>query len=83
DIMAPYVRTPMVTASPTQAYSVQSTGINITHEQIALLVWKAAHGKKLHWKIHYLTYILFASFWALPFLKRPIVKMLCLTPVKK
>lgn len=79
DIMAPYVATPMVTQASQQAHSVASTGVNLTAEQIAALVWKAAHGNKLHWKIHYLTYVLFFTFWALPFLKRPVVKHLCLS----
>ncbi len=80
DIMAPYVATPMVIKAQTQAFSVKSTGINLKPEQIARLVWKAAHGKKLHWKIHYLTYVLFATFWAMPFARRALVKKLCLSP---
>lgn len=79
DIMAPYVATPMVTEAAQQAHSVASTGVNLQPEQIAVLVWKAAHGDKLHWKIHYLTYVLFFAFWAMPFLKRPLVKHLCLS----
>ncbi|MFH1032905.1 MAG: SDR family oxidoreductase [Pseudomonadota bacterium] len=82
DIMAPYVSTPMVTAARTHAHSIESTGVNLKPEQIAALVWKAAHGRKRHWKIHYLTYVLFGTFWALPFLRRPMTKMLCLTPKK-
>jgi NADP-dependent 3-hydroxy acid dehydrogenase YdfG len=82
DIIVPYVNTPMITAARSQAYSVQSTGINVQPRQVAKTVWKAAHGKKIHWKIHYLTYLLFASFWAFPFLRRPIAKYLCLSPVK-
>jgi NADP-dependent 3-hydroxy acid dehydrogenase YdfG len=79
DIMAPYVATPMVTEAARQAHSVASTGVNLKPEQIAELVWEAAHGNKLHWKIHYLTYVLFFSFWLMPFLKRPLVKYLCLS----
>ena len=79
DIMAPYVNTPMVTAADQQAHSVESTGINLEPKQIAALVWKAAHGNKLHWKIHYLTYVLFFTFWVMPFLKRPMIKFLCMS----
>lgn len=79
DIMAPYVATPMVTEASRQAHSVASTGVNLKASQIAALVWKAVHGNKLHWKIHYLTYVLFLTFWALPFLKRPIIKFLCMS----
>lgn len=79
DIIAPYVATPMVTAAARKAHSVTATGVNLTAKQIAALVWKAVHGSKLHWKIHYLTHVLFFAFWALPFLKRPLIKQLCLS----
>lgn len=80
DIMAPYVNTPMVSAAEHKAHSVASSGVNLEPQQIARLVWKAAHGHKLHWKIHYLTHLLTAVFWTFPFLRRPLVKKLCLTP---
>ena len=79
DILAPYVATPMVTQADCQAHSVASTGVNLKPDQIAALVWKAAHAKKTHWKIHYLTYVLSFAFWVMPFLKRPVVKLLCLS----
>lgn len=79
DIIAPYVNTPMVTAASRQAHSVASTGINVTPDQVAATVWRAAHGNKIHWKIHYSTYVTAAIFWAFPFLKRPIIKHLCLS----
>lgn len=79
DIMAPYIATPMVTEALQQAYSVTSTGVNLWPSQIAALVWKAAHGRKLHWKIHPMTYLLFCTLWALPFLRRPIIKHFCLS----
>jgi len=78
DIMAPYVNTPMVTAASTQASSVRSTGVNLQPEQVAKVVWKAAHGRKRHWKVHYLTHVLVAAFALLPPLRRPIIKALCL-----
>ena len=79
DIMAPYVATPMVVEAECKAHSVTSTGVNLSARQIAALVWRAAHGSRLHWKIHYLTYVLFFAFWALPFLKRPVIRHLCLS----
>ncbi|CAM2184678.1 NADP-dependent 3-hydroxy acid dehydrogenase YdfG [Paraburkholderia sacchari] len=78
DVMAPYVNTPMVTAASTQASSVRKTGINVQPEQVAEVVWKAAHGRKRHWKVHYLTHVLIAVFAMLPLLRRPIVKAMCL-----
>ncbi len=80
DVLAPYVRTPLVTKAERQAYSVQKTGINLVPEQIAALVWKAAHRHRLHWRIHYLTHVLVLTFWLFPFLRRPIVKHLALAP---
>jgi len=76
--MAPYVNTPMVTAASTQARSVRSTGVNVQPQQVAEVVWKAAHGRKRHWKVNYLTYMLTVAFTLLPPLRRPVVKALCL-----
>ena len=78
DVMAPYVNTPMVTAAATRAHSVRSTGVNVQPQQVAEVVWKAAHGRKRHWKVHYLTHVLAAAFVLLPPLRRPVVKALCL-----
>ncbi|MBR8161937.1 SDR family oxidoreductase [Burkholderia vietnamiensis] len=78
DIMAPYVNTPMITAASTLASSVRSTGINVGPEQVAEVVWKAAHGHRRHWKIHYLTQVLAVAFALLPMLRRPLIKALCL-----
>jgi NADP-dependent 3-hydroxy acid dehydrogenase YdfG len=80
DIMAPFVNTPMVTHAAHQASSVKSTGVNVEPEQVAEVVWKASHGRKRHWKIHYLTHVLVAVFAVLPMLRRPIIKRLCLGP---
>lgn len=78
DILAPYVNTPMVTAAVTQARSVRSTGVSVQPQQVAEVVWKAAHGRKRHWKVHYLTHVLAAAFALLPPLRRPVAKALCL-----
>ncbi len=80
DILAPYVRTPLVTEAGRQAYSVQKTGINLVPEQVAALVWKATHRHRLHWRIHFLTHALVFTFWLFPFLRRPVVRHLALTP---
>lgn len=79
DIVAPYVATPMITKASRTAHSVPAAGVNLKPEQIAALVYKAVHGNKLHWKIHPFTYFLFFTFWALPFLKRPLIKRICLS----
>lgn len=70
----------MIVDTPCQAHSVRRIGIRLESRQVAALVWQAAHGRRLHWKIHYLTYALTAACWALPFLRRPLAKYLCLAP---
>lgn len=82
DIMVPFVKTPMVLDADQTAHSLDKLSVRVEPSRVAATVWKAAHGRKLHWKIHYLTYLLTASFWALPFLKRPLVKHLCMSQNK-
>ncbi len=48
DIMAPYVATPMLEKDQ-KAYSVEKVGVKVKPEDVAEVVWKAAHKKKLHW----------------------------------
>jgi NADP-dependent 3-hydroxy acid dehydrogenase YdfG len=80
DIIAPYVNTPMVSAAAQAAHSIASTGINVQPEQVAKIVWRAAHGNRIHWKIHYTTHLTAAFFWIFPFLKRALIKRLCQSP---
>jgi NADP-dependent 3-hydroxy acid dehydrogenase YdfG len=49
DVMAPYVSTPMITASNKQATSIGRLGVRITPDQVADVIWKAANGRKVHW----------------------------------
>ena len=73
DIMPIYVATPMVNEARHQAKSVEKLGVNLTADQVAEVVWKAANGKKLHWQMggSIWTALLLTFF---PFLKRPLVK---------
>ncbi|MES2127931.1 MAG: SDR family oxidoreductase [Pseudomonadota bacterium] len=80
DIVVPYVNTPLVHAASLQAYSVARTGVNLEPLQVAELAWKAAHGRRLHWKLHYLTHMLGLLFWLLPCVRRPLIRRLCLSP---
>src|SRR6185295_3981657 len=52
DIMPPIVHTPMV---QNQAYAAavykNLQGRGLTPEQVAAVVWKAAHGTRLHWML--------------------------------
>ncbi|HZW12553.1 MAG TPA: SDR family oxidoreductase [Noviherbaspirillum sp.] len=79
DIFAPYVNTPMVTGAARQAHSISVIGVNVTAEDVAETAWRAAHGNRVHWRIHYLTHATALFFWLFPFLKRPLMKFLCLS----
>lgn len=76
DVMAPYVRTPLITASPTAATSVSRLGVHITPRQVAQVVWRAAHGRRRHWQVGLVMRLLRFSTLAFPFFQRPLVKML-------
>ncbi len=80
DIVAPYVRTPLVTEARRRAYSVEKTGIKLRPEQVAAVVWKAAHRHKLHWKMQASTYLFLLVFRLFPAIRRPVVRYLALTP---
>ncbi|MCP4753316.1 MAG: SDR family oxidoreductase [Proteobacteria bacterium] len=71
DIMVPYVQTPMLDQER-QAASIEKLGVNLRPEQVAALVWKAAHGNKVHWSVN----LRLARFIGLmpPFLKRSLIK---------
>lgn len=73
DIMPGYVSTPMVTEAEVMAKSVEKLGINITADEVARVVWKAAHKRKIHWQLggSLLVSLILLLF---PFLKRPFIK---------
>lgn len=79
DILAPYVKTPLLEVSE-EVYSIQKMGINLEASHIAQIVWKAVHGKKLHWYVGGTTYILLGMFWLMPFMRRLLVKALTIKP---
>jgi len=80
DIVAPYVRTPLVVDAERKAYSVTTTGIRLLPEDVAHVVWRAVHGHRLHWRVHPLTHVLGFVLWLAPFARRPLVRQLCLSP---
>lgn len=49
DIMAPFVSTPMIMKAEQKASSVRKLGVWVSPDQVAEIVWKAAHGRKVHW----------------------------------
>lgn len=76
DLMPLYVNTPMVSTQSYEAASLKTFGANLTPSMIADIVWKAAHGKKVHWvptfKLKFLT--LLARYF--PIAERATMKML-------
>jgi NAD(P)-dependent dehydrogenase (short-subunit alcohol dehydrogenase family) len=76
DIMAPYVATPMILDADVQATSVRRLGVRIRPEQVAATVWRAAHRRRLHWKVGGTIRVLMFGMWALPFARRFLVKTL-------
>jgi len=79
DVMAPYVRTPMITKAGSQATSVDRLGVRLTPEKVATVVWKAAHRKRVHWKMSIFLNLTMLGVWLLPFAKRFMVKVLSYT----
>ena len=75
DILAPFVKTPLLD-TPDDIYLIKTMGVKLAPSDIAQTVWKAVQGKKLHWWIGGATYALFGLFWAMPFVRRFIVKKL-------
>lgn len=49
DLMPLYVDTPMVRTQTYRAGSLETFGARLTPAEIAGLVWKAVHGRKVHW----------------------------------
>ncbi len=49
DIMPSFVNTPMVTAQAYEVGGVRSLGVRLTAKEVADVVWRAVHGKKVHW----------------------------------
>ncbi|MGC8658893.1 MAG: SDR family oxidoreductase [Desulfomonilaceae bacterium] len=80
DIMAPYINTPMITRAENVAFSVKRMGVNIQPVEVAKVVWKAAHSKKLHWKMGWSTMVLSGLFYIMPFTRRHVVKKMTVNP---
>lgn len=75
DIMPVFVDTPMVNDAEVKAASLENMSVNITPDQVALKVWKAAHSKGVHYKMGASTKLMAFAFWLLPFIKRSSIKM--------
>ncbi len=82
DITAPYVRTPLLDV-PEKVHSIDKFGVTSEPEDVAKTVWKAAHGKKLHWKVGASTPVMMTLFSLLPFLQRTIIKFIMIPPERR
>ncbi len=74
DVMALYVSTPMIVDARETATSVDRLGVNLRPEQVAAVVWKAAHGNRVHWKVGGMLKLMGVVNYAFPFLGRPLAK---------
>jgi NAD(P)-dependent dehydrogenase (short-subunit alcohol dehydrogenase family) len=74
DLMPLYVDTPMIRSQEYRAGSLHTFGARLTPRQIAGLVWKAVHGRKVHWVPGLLLRTLNYLGNALPFLAKPTMK---------
>jgi NAD(P)-dependent dehydrogenase (short-subunit alcohol dehydrogenase family) len=75
DLMPLYVDTPMVRTQEYRAGSLETFGARLTPRQIAEVVWKAVHGKKVHWVPGALLKTLRYLGDAFPFVSKPTMKM--------
>lgn len=75
DLMPLYVDTPMVQTQEYRAGSLETFGARLTPRQIAEIVWKAVHGKKVHWVPGALLKTLNYLGGALPFVSKPTMQM--------
>lgn len=77
DLMPLYVDTPMVRDQSYQAGSLRTFGARLSAPEIAALVWRAAHGTKVHWVPGLLMKVLNYLGAALPFVSKPTMRRVC------
>lgn len=80
DLMPPYVNTPMVSGQAYTAGTVKTLGVGLAPEDIAEIVWNAAHGKKVHWVPTAQLKILAFVSRLFPFVQRPSMRFLARLP---
>lgn len=76
DVMAPYVKTPMIINAAVKATSVSRLGVRLQPMDVASVVWKAAARKKVHWRVGYFLKLVMPLQWAFPFANRLMVRIL-------
>ena len=77
DVMAPYVKTPMIDKPELKATSVRRLGVRMTAESVADTVWRAVNTRsRVHWTVGRMLPAMMFGGWLLPFLKRPMIRLL-------
>lgn len=82
DILAPYVKTPMIVDAKVQAKSIGVLGVHLKPLDVAKVVWKAAHGRRIHWHVGLFMKLLAFTSWAFPLTNRSVTKLLAFSPDK-
>lgn len=75
DVMPSYVATPMVSSQTHRSKTLERFGVKLTADDVAAIVWRAAHGRRLHY-IPQLDVSLLERLSALPAMSRSIMKLL-------
>lgn len=75
DVMPGYVATPMVASQTHRSKTLERLGVHLKAEDVAAVVWKAAHGKRLH-HIPQVDVSLLGRLSALPAVSRTIMNLL-------
>ncbi len=75
DLMPLYVDTPMIQAQAYRAGSLRTFGVRLAPQQIAGIVWKAVHGRKVHWVPGLMLKALNYLGNLLPFLAKPTMRL--------
>ena len=74
DILPSFVNTPMVTAQTCEVRSVKNLGVKLQAEDVASGVWRAAHGRKVHWIPEWRIRLMNAFTRCWPRLQRSVMK---------
>lgn len=76
DLMPLYVDTPMVRDQTHRAGSLETFGAKLKPAEIAEIVWKAAHGRKVHWTPGLLLKSMRFASGLMPFASRTTMRLL-------
>lgn len=79
DVMAPYVKTPLIIDSAVKAGSVSRLGVRLEPRDVAVVVWKAVVRKRVHFRVGWFLNVLMLLSWAFPFGRRMMTKFIALS----